>query len=302
MTGKLSDMIKNKETLKKNVKNLGGNPSLINIINAYLSNRPNNYFHPFKAEISRNDLIGFHPSGLHNACPRQLAFGLIKEKNLFRKEVVVEDFSADNNLPPNVKRTFDLGHLIHMLLQYSYLPDYNKKMVKTEVAIETLYDKYLIGGTADLLVNMQDAKWWMWDIKSIRTELFRKLNNFSDVGGNYVVQFNIYLFGLKIPRGGVLYFDKNDGNMKEFLFKYDPEVIKEPIIAAKTAKAFLEGKIVPPVLHECTQKKGKYKNCAFASICFRCKSNKDLLGFTTATNNKLLVKKEYKADVESRKN
>jgi hypothetical protein len=54
------------------------NVSIISIIDAYLRTREN--FYPFTAEIKRNKTVGFHPSELHGACPRYLAFRFLHEK------------------------------------------------------------------------------------------------------------------------------------------------------------------------------------------------------------------------------
>lgn len=286
---KFADMLKDTGGKKK----AGVYVSFKALIDAYL-NRRGNGFAPFRAELQRNDIVGFHPSGLHNACPRQIAFQYINEKGAFNtKKVDVEDFDTDH-LSPRIRRLFDFGHLIHMLYQYGYLPDYDKDIAEAEVSIKKLYEEYLIGGTTDLIVILQDGKKYVGDIKTARSESFNKTKTADDVDTGYIVQLNIYMFGLGIPRGFVYIVNKNDSDDKEFFYEMDKEILKPILNTCKKAKSFLSGESTPEILRECTNKTGKYKSCQFSGICFRCKTHNDILGFTNRKSNKDLIKLEYK--------
>ncbi len=54
-----------KSTKKKGVTFAG-------ILEGHLINRQR--FMPYLMQVDRNKIIGFHPSALHNACSRQIAF------------------------------------------------------------------------------------------------------------------------------------------------------------------------------------------------------------------------------------
>jgi len=273
----LADKINTKKKYRKKV-------SFITLIDTYLKHRKK--FNPFKAEIKRNDIIGFHPSGLYNACPRQIAFQFIEEKDLYKKTITTEFSHYETN--PDMEMTWDFGHLIHFLIQYGYLLDYDKA-AKVEQPITSLYNKYLISGTADVIVNLQDNKKYLGDIKTIRSEQFYRLESKYDVSEAYRTQLSLYMFGLKIPRGFICFINKNDSRKKEFFYTIEKDLLKKALQTTLHAKKFLKGGDTP-ILDECKKKKGKYKYCAYSSLCFQCKSGNDILRYVKMKNNFDIIK------------
>jgi len=274
-----------KVTLQKYFLGTNRKVSLKYLIDAYLSTHPE-FILKTPSKLSRNKLVGFHPSGLHNNCPRRIAFGLIHEKNLFLKTVKEAELDeVESWITPKLRRTFDTGHMIHSLIQYGYLPDMKKKY-KVEIPNKSLFAKYLIGGTADITMLMQDIKEWVLDIKTMKQEMFMKLDekNYGTVQTHYLVQILLYMYGLKITRGGIVYWNKNTGDIKEFYFSFPnisaikPFIQNELEISLK-GKAFLSGKKVP-ILRECEKQTGRYDKCEYSTVCFRCVKPNDLLNLT----------------------
>lgn len=294
---KLSELLKDsKEGKKIKVK-----PSLINIINAHLANRKT--FYPFHARIERNDIVGFHPSGLYGACPRQIAYNFIWEKQLgkekkivnyyYKKEVVKNELYKllDNDVDTRMSILFDFGHLMHFYFQYSIFPGIGFEHA-VEIPIVKLYDKYLIAGTADGKVPLQNNKFYVVDIKTANSRNFYKLRTKEDVPIYYKKQLKIYMLGLGISRGLILYVCKDTSDMKEFFFDADEIDISDELKTATDAKKYLLGEKELSILPECKNRTGMYKTCPFSSVCFGCKKQKDLLKMLTVKPKDLIKLKK----------
>lgn len=292
-------MSKLKKLLQNKEEGTSINVSVVSIIQAYLQSRK--IFRPFHARIERNDIVGFHPSGLYDACPRYLAFYFIWEKQLnekkevekylYKKNIVEFELAhvAHKTYPAKLQAIWDFGHLIHMWLQYSVFPDIGIEH-KSEVAIDKLYDKWLIGGTSDILAVLQDALWYVIDIKTARSQDFYSYNDKWDIPIVYLKQLRLYMKGSGVDRACLLLICKNDSEMKEFFYTADEIEIHEELKSATKGKNFLLGKEDIPILDECTQRKGKYKKCDFSSVCFQCKKSKDLLEITTVKKHEDFIK------------
>lgn len=263
--------------------------SFKNIIDSYLSGRES--FSSYHARIERGKLIGFHPSGLHNACPRKIAYLFLYERGQLKEDIIEDDLEFENN-PPQLERTFDTGHAIHMLIQYGYLPDYAKK-AKIDFAVEVpatkLYAKYLISGTADVVIKLQDEEFYLVDIKTARSEMFYKFKDIGSVAKNYIVQGNLYMLGIGLSRYIIYYWNKNDGDHKEFIMNYDKQIVAKSLQTCLEAKDYLLGKSIPEVIPDCQNFSKKFTSCEFSSICVRQKKAKDILNITDETDHLKLI-------------
>jgi predicted regulator of amino acid metabolism with ACT domain len=186
--------------------------------------------------------------------------------------------------------------MIHFLIQYSYLSDYGIKF-ESEVAIKGLYNKYLISGTGDIVVELQNSKKYLIDIKSMRSNLFNKLHTLDDVSSLYIGQTALYTLGLGLENGGILFWNKDTGELKEFFFSRNHErakpILKKALSNALVAKNYLFGKKNIPILDECKQHKGKFKSCPYSSVCFSCRN----IDSITTNSLKILRKNSMKKKV-----
>ena len=274
------------------------NVSIIAIIDSYLRTRKD--FYPFKAEISRNKLVGFHPSELYGACPRYLAFRFLHEKGFYNSNANANELDDIKNNNVILQRIWDTGHMLHFLIQYSYLPDYGIKF-KAEVPVTSLYKKYLIAGTGDIVVEMQNGKEYLIDIKSMKGLLFNKLKTLDDVSSLYIGQTALYALGLKVKNSGILFWNKDTSELKEFFFSSEHErakpILKKALQNATIGKNFLFGKKSVPILDECKNLEGKFKSCSYSSVCFSCKKIKDIDRITT--DKFRLFKEQFDGEKES---
>lgn len=271
---------------------IGENVSIISYIDTYLRRRTN--FRKFEVELLRNKLVGLHPSELGNACPRAVSFRYLFEKKLLKKVTVTEDLFEEKDNLAYLERIFDNGHVIHSLI-YSYLEGVKEIIdpsleFRIEVPIKKLFDQFLIGGTADILIKLQDGEWYYVDIKTANSNVFNKLKSHNDISRQYKIQANIYGFGLGVKRLCNLYWNKDTGKMKEFFFFRDDDLLKGGLTTALLSKKWISGEIDNiQILDECEKQEGKFNSCDYASMCFSCSNKKELLNLTTAKSHESLV-------------
>jgi hypothetical protein len=150
----------------------------------------------------------FHPSTLHK--PAEYLFKAYLEGDNGR------DFE------PRLLRVFDNGHSMHQRLQ-RYLRE-TGVLKETEVPITNA--EYEIRGHADGIVEIGGVK-GILEIKSINSQGFYGL---FEPKSEHLIQVNVYMFCSGIPRGVLLYENKNDQELKEFFVKQD-QAILDPILA-----------------------------------------------------------------------
>jgi hypothetical protein len=195
-----------------------------------------------------------------------MGFGLADERGKLRHMDLKKESRKDSKL----ELIFDVGHVIHALIQESYMRNYDST-AKCDVPIESLKD-YNIGGTADQVIRLQDGNLYVIDYKTQRTEKFRSTNTIADISPKYIGQINLYMYALKV-RGCILFFNKNDQSMKEFFFdKPDMRIVNAMLALAKTATDFINGKTYVKILQECLAGEGMYLDCPYAIHCMKCKT------------------------------
>jgi hypothetical protein len=145
----------------------------------------------------------FHPSSLHKSA-----------QDLYRMYL-----NGDmQEVPPRVQRIFDNGTAVHSRLQ-KYLSEIGI-LKQVEVPVENL--EYNIRGHADGIIEISGAE-GVLEIKSINQNGFFSL--FAPKP-EHLVQLNVYMFCLGIPRGVLLYECKNSQELKEFFVKQDEAILK----------------------------------------------------------------------------
>ena len=133
-------------------------------------------------------------------CPRQIFF---KFKNAPRKE-----------MEARILRVFDHGDHIHELIMRALLSSRDIHIVASETNIPP---QELISGRADAIIS--DGKdLYVLDIKSINSVGFRNLIQPKEEDIN---QIQLYLHYFKIKNGLLLYVNKDNEELKEFLVSYD---------------------------------------------------------------------------------
>lgn len=170
---------------------------LIEAIDQYLATRPKD----------KRRIKCFHPSTLHKSA----------------KYLHGAYLNGDNNqdFEPRLLRIFDNGHGVHDRLQ-RYLEEIGI-LLQTEVPLSNA--EYQIEGTCDGVIKIGDKK-GVLEIKSINQNQFYALYVPKP---EHIIQINVYMFCLDIPRGCLLYECKNDQELKNFFVKQDSSVL-DPVL------------------------------------------------------------------------
>lgn len=180
-------------------------------------------------------------------CPRQIFF---KFKNAPKKE-----------LEANILRLFDHGDHIHQLIMKPLLSTRDIHVVASEVNIPP---QQLVRGRADAIVS-DGKKLYVVDIKSMNSMMFQKM---TEPKKDNVDQLQFYLHYFKIPRGILLYVDKDKLQLKEFLVEYDEKRTKELLAGLKKLQKQIEAEKVPARIPQYPAK-WPCGYCEYREICDR---------------------------------
>ncbi len=176
-------------------------------------------------------------------CPRSVFF---KFKNAPRKE-----------MDARILRIFERGEHLHRNI-FNIL--YRLKIgVTTEVSIPA---EELVAGRADAILCINNKN-YVLDIKSINSMIFRNLIQPKEEN---VYQLQLYLHYFKIPKGILLYIDKDQQNIKEFLVEYDPKMVQSLIKNFEELRQKVEANLIPQRLPDYPQD-WQCKYCQFQEVC-----------------------------------
>src|SRR4030043_1593252 len=126
-----------------------------------------------------------------------------KFKNVPRKE-----------MEANILRLFDHGDHIHQLIMKPLLSTREIHVVAAEVNIPP---QELISGRADAIIS-DGKELYVLDIKSMNSMIFGKLDEPKEENMD---QLQLYLHYFKIPKGILLYVNKDNQQLKDFVVQYE---------------------------------------------------------------------------------
>jgi CRISPR/Cas system-associated exonuclease Cas4 (RecB family) len=178
-------------------------------------------------------------------CGRNLFF---KFKNVPREE-----------MKANILRLFDHGDHIHQLIMRPLLSTKDVHVVASEVNIPP---QEIINGRADAIVS--DGKdLYVLDIKSMNSMIFERLEEPKEEN---VDQVQLYLHYFRIPKGILLYVNKNTLELKEFVVSYNKSRALSLLDNLKDIKKKIDSDIIPPRLPDYPEN-WQCKYCQFQEIC-----------------------------------
>ena len=166
---------------------------LIKTIDDYLQNRPR--------DVRAKNC--FHPSSLHKS-PKELYHHYLEG-------------DTNQKFDSRILRIFDNGHAVHRRLQ-RYLLEIGI-LIQDEVPVENR--EYEIKGHTDGILKT-DGLEGVLEIKSMNANQFYALYKPKP---EHLIQVNIYMFCLGIPRACLLYECKDNQELKEFFVKQDPGIL-----------------------------------------------------------------------------
>lgn len=158
---------------------------------------------------------------------------------------------------PRIMRIFERGEHIHRNI-FSIL--YRLRIgVTTEVPIPA---QEIISGRADAIICV-DGENYVLDVKSINSMVFKNMTEPKEEN-KYQVQLYMHFFGIK--KGILLYVDKDQQDIKEFIFDYDKQLVDSLLGDLKGLKRKIEEDTVPSRLPDYPGN-WQCQYCQFREVC-----------------------------------
>jgi len=176
-------------------------------------------------------------------CSRSIFF---KFKNVPREKMA-----------PEVLRMFDHGDYIQMQILSNLfgLGIVRASEIKTP-------PQELISGRADAIITL-DNELYVVDFKSMNSMIFAKLQQPKEENVN---QIQLYLHYFKIPKGILLYINKNTLELKEFLVNYNPAIARKLLNDLEELKIKIDKNVIPDRIPTWPDD-WQCQYCAFKEIC-----------------------------------
>lgn len=178
-------------------------------------------------------------------CGRALFF---KFKNVPRKEIEA-----------NILRLFDHGDHIHQLIMKPLLSIREIHVVAAEVKIPP---QELISGRADAIIS-DGEDLYVLDIKSMNSMIFNKLTEAKEEN---IDQIQLYLHYFKIPKGILLYVNKDTQQLKDFIVEYDKKRSLKLLGELADIKKKIDKNVIPDRLPDYPNN-WQCRYCQFKEIC-----------------------------------
>lgn len=140
-----------------------------------------------------------------------------------------------------VLRMFDHGDYIHQLIMKTLFGTRKVHVVAAEI---NMPPQEIISGRADAIISL-DNELYVLDIKSINSMIFDKLTGPKEDNAN---QLQLYLHFFQVPKGILLYVDKDKQDLKEFIINYDRDLCLKMLRELKELKSKIDADIIPSVL------------------------------------------------------
>lgn len=178
-------------------------------------------------------------------CSRSLFF---KFKKVPRKDIEA-----------NILRLFDHGDHIHQLIMKPLLSIREIHVVAAEVNIPP---QELISGRADAIIS--DGKdLYVLDIKSMNSMIFNKLTEPKEEN---IDQLQLYMHYFKIKKGILLYVNKDNQQLKDFVLDYDKKRALSLLQNLQSIKDKIAKNIIPAPLADYPSN-WQCRYCQFKPIC-----------------------------------
>ncbi len=185
-------------------------------------------------------------------CPRAIFF---KFKNAPKKETEA-----------NILRLFDHGDYIHKLIMSSLLGSREIHVVASEVNIPP---QDIISGRADAIIS-NGKELYVLDIKSINSMGFKYLR---EPKKDNVNQIQLYLHFFKILKGILLYVNKDNQELKEFIVEYNSSLSKILLEGLKSVKRDIKEDLVPSRIPSYPND-WQCRYCPFRQVCIMAGGDK----------------------------
>ena len=160
-------------------------------------------------------------------------------------------------MEPRVLRMFDHGDYIQMQILNNL---FSLGIVRaSEVKIPP---QELISGRADAIITLNNDL-YVVDFKSMNSMVFK---NLTEPKEDNVNQIQLYLHYFKIPKGILLYVDKDKLELKEFLVEYNSAIAQKLLKNLADLKIKIDSNIIPQRIPAWPEE-WQCQYCQFKEIC-----------------------------------
>lgn len=163
------------------------------------------------------------------------------------------------DITPRMLRIFEKGEYIHRNIT-SILTTMGV-LVASEIEVP---HNSLISGRADALLSL-DNQLYVLDIKSISNKGFKSLKKAKE---EHILQLQLYLHFFNIKKGILLYVDKDQQELKEFVISYNRKTVKNLLDGFKKLRDKIDKDYIPRRIDS----KMKHPSCFFCSYKDICKT------------------------------
>jgi CRISPR/Cas system-associated exonuclease Cas4 (RecB family) len=154
---------------------------------------------------------------------------------------------------------FDHGDHIHQLIMKPLLSIREIHVVASEVNIPP---QELISGRSDAIIS-DGKELYVLDIKSMNSMIFK---NLTEPKPENLDQIQLFMHYFKVPKGILLYVNKDTQELKEFLIGYDSVRSKKLLAELTYLKTEIESDSVPKRLDDWPDN-WQCRYCQFKEIC-----------------------------------
>jgi len=162
-------------------------------------------------------------------------------------------------LEARILRMFDHGDYIHQLIMKALFGARNVRVIASEIDMPP---QEIISGRADAILSI-DNELYVLDIKSMNSMIFDKLESPKEEN---VYQIQLYLHFFQIKKGILLYVNKDNQDLKEFVLQYDRVLAEKLLKELCELKKKIEQNIVPLPLPDWPDN-WQCRYCQFKEIC-----------------------------------
>ena len=160
-------------------------------------------------------------------------------------------------LDARLLRIFEKGEYLHRNILSIFIR--MGILIASEISIPA---QEIISGRADAIVSLGNEL-CLVDIKSINSMVFRKLDSPKEENIN---QIQLYLHYFNIKKGILLYIDKDQQEIKEFVVNYDKKLVSSLLKDFDLLKVKIEANTIPGRFPD-WPKNWQCQYCQFREIC-----------------------------------
>ncbi|MCD6232820.1 PD-(D/E)XK nuclease family protein [bacterium] len=165
--------------------------------------------------------------------------------------------APQEKMEPRILRVFDNGNYVH---RFILRPLFSLGLVRASEISTPPHE--LVSGRADAILTI-DNELYVLDVKSMVSTIFRKMNQPKTEN---LYQIQLYLHFFKIKKGILLYVNKDNQDLKEFLVNYDKQLCENILKDLRLLREKIDQNIIPLPLSD-KPYNWQCRYCQFKTIC-----------------------------------